>query len=184
MTSSARSLGGALARYALLGLTGLILVWALVVGAGWVTGFRQSVTLPSGMQLSREFDWNRYGRWDLFATNGRTRLARDVEFVCFNDRYVFVRSYERAFTGLYDAETDSRLPVDYSDAMGVSGLDKPGGGCNGYFTGWAGPGLLLDDGRPPFVPPCALRNVDNEALRDRSWFERSCAPGPWPPGRQ
>lgn len=146
--------------------------------------FQESVTLPSGLQLSREFDWNRYGRWDLFAENGRTRLARDVEFVCFNDRYVFVQSYDRGFTGLYDAETDSRLLADYSDAMDISGLDKPGGGCNGYFTGWVGPGFLLDDGRPPFVPPCAWRNVDNEALRDRAWFERPCAPGPWPPERQ
>lgn len=184
MTSGPRSLAGTFARYTLLGLAGLILLWALVAGARWAMSLQEAVTLPNGMQLSREFDWNRHGRWDLFAENGRTRLARDVEFVCFNDRYVFVQSYDRGFTGLYDAETDSRLPVDYSDAMDISGLDKPGGGCNGYFTGWVGPGLLLDDGRPPFVPPCAWRNVDNEALRDRAWFERPCAPDPWPPERQ
>lgn len=145
--------------------------------------FQDSVTLPSGMVLDREFNWTLSGRWDLLATNGRTRLARDVDFVCFNDRYVFAQSHDRAFTGLYDAESDSKVPVDYSDAMDVSGLSKPGAGCDGYYTGWVGPGLLLDDGRPPFVPPCAWRNVDNEALRDRAWFERPCAPGPWPPER-
>lgn len=172
------------ARYMLLGLAGLFLLWALVAGARLAMSYQESVTLPSGMQLRREFDWRHSGRWDLFARNGRTRLARDVEFVCFNDRYVFVRSYERPFTGLYDAETDSRVPVNYSDAMEISGLDKPGGGCNGFFTGWVGPGLLLDNRRPPFVPPCTWRNVDNEALRDRAWLERPCAPGPWPPERQ
>ncbi len=184
MTSGPRSLAGALARYTLLGLAVLILLWVLVASARWAMSFQQTVILPNGMQLGREFDWNRYGRWDLFTTNDRTRLAREVEFVCFNDRYVFVRSHDRAVTGLYDAETDSRVPVDYSNPMDISGLDTPGGSCNGYFTGWVGPGLLLDDGRPPFVPPCAWRNVDNEALRNRAWFERPCAPGPWPPEQQ
>lgn len=178
-----RSLAGKFARYTLLGLAGLILLWAFVAGTRWAMSHQQSVTLPSRMLLSREFDWNRHGRWDLFATNGRARLARDVEFVCFNDRYVFVRSYDRAFTGLYDAETDSKVPVEYSEAMDISGLSKPGGGCSGYYTGWVGPGLLLDDGRHPFVPPCAWRNVENDTLRDRAWFERACAPGPWPPER-
>ncbi|MFD1344555.1 hypothetical protein [Litorisediminicola beolgyonensis] len=175
---------GAFARYTLLGLAGLLLFWALVAGERWAMSFHKSVTLPNGMELGREFDWNRYGRWDLFAENGRTLLARDVEVVCFNDRYVLVQSYDRGFTGLYDAGTDSRLLLDDYDAMDISGLDKPGGGCNGYFTGWVGPGLLLDDGPRPFVPPCAWRNVDTEALRDRAWFERPCAPSPWPPERR
>jgi len=112
VTSWPRSLTGTLARYALLGLAGLVVLWALVAGARWAMSFQESVTLPSGMQLGREFDWDRYGRWDLFATDGRTRLARDVEFLCFNDRYVFVQSYDRAFTGLYEAESGSRVPVD------------------------------------------------------------------------
>ena len=177
MTFRPRSLAGTVARYTLLGLAGLILLWALVAGARWAMSFRESVTLPNGMQFGREFDWNRYGRWDLFAENGRTLLARDVEFVCFNDRYVFVQSYDRGFTGLYDAETDSRLPVDYSQAMAISGLGT-GNGCNGYYTSWIGPGLLYDGNTAPFLPRCASRNLDNEALRDRSWFDRPCDPRP------
>src|SRR5690606_28184938 len=94
----------------------------LAAGGRWAMSFQESVTLPNGMQLGREFDWNRNGRWDLFATNGQTRLARDVESACFNDRYVFVQSYERKSTGLYDAEIDGRVPVDYSQAMAISGL--------------------------------------------------------------
>lgn len=139
--------------------------------------FRESVNLPNGMQLGREFDWNRYGRWDLFATNGKSRLARDVEFVCFNDRYIFVRSYDRESTGLYDAETDSRVPVDYSQAMAISGLSDRNG-CNGYYTSRVGPGLLYEGNTAPFLAWCASRNLDNEALRDRSWFDRPCDAGP------
>ena len=177
MTSGPRSLAGTFARYALLGLAGLLLVWALVAGARWAMSFQESVTLPNGMQLGREFDWNRYGRWDLFATNGQTRLARDLESVCFNDRYVFVQSYERKSTGLYDAETDSRVPVGYSQAMASSGL-RDGNGCNGYYTSWIGPGLLYEGNTAPFLPRCASRNLDNEALRVRSWFDRPCDPRP------
>ena len=152
-------------------------------GADGLTRFQDSVTLPSGMVLRREFNWTLSGRWDLFASDGRTRLARDIEFVCFNDRYVYVQARERGYEGLYDAESDSRLQVEYSEAMDISGLHKDGESCGGYYTGWIGPGLLLDDGRYPFVPPCAWRNIDDDSLRDRDWFERPCAPGSWPPGQ-
>lgn len=177
MTFGLRSLPGMLARYTLLGLSGLFLLWALVAGARWATSFHESMILPSGMQLGREFDWNRYGRWDLFATNGESRLARDVEFVCFNDRYVFVHSKNREYTGLYDAEADSRVAVGYSQAMAISGLSDRNG-CNGYDTSWIGPGLLYDGNTAPFLARCPWRNLDNEALRDRSWFDRPCDLGP------
>lgn len=160
-----------------MGLTALILIWALVAGTRWAMILRDSVTLPNGMVFSREFDWSRYGRWDLFATDGRTRLARDVGLACFNDRYLFVKSYDNEFTGLYDVQTQSKVLLDYPEAMKISGLSKPGGGCDGYYTGWVGPGLLLEDGRYPSVPSCGWRNVGNEELRDREWFNRPCAQG-------
>jgi hypothetical protein len=184
MTSRWRRSLGHVLLYALVGFAVLVLLGLMIGGLRLAMTFRDTAILPNGMALGRQFDWSRDGRWDLFAVNGGTRLARDVELVCFNDRYVFVHSYDRSFTGFYDAETDSRVPVDYTQAMTISGLSRPGEGCDGYYTGWVGPGLLLDDGRPPFVPPCAWRNVDNETLRDRAWFERPCAPGPWPPERQ
>lgn len=177
MTLRRRSSPGILAKYILFCLIGLFLLWALVAGTRWAISFHESVTLPSGMQLGREFDWNRYGRWDLFATNGKSWLARDVEFVCFNDRYVFVHSKNREYTGLYDAEADSRVNVDYSQAMAISGLSV-GNGCNGYYTSWIGPGLLYEGNTAPFLPRCASRNMDNEAHRDRSWFDRPCDPRP------
>lgn len=76
-------------------------------------------------------------------------------------------------------------PVASNRAVALpADLDKPGGGCNGYFTGQVGPGLPLDDGLPPFLPPCAWRRVVKDALRDLTWFERSFAPGLWSPERQ
>ena len=137
--------------------------------------------LPNGMALESEFNWALSGRVDLFATDGRTRLALNVEFVCFNDRYVYVQSYERAFSSLYDADIDGKVDgLDYSEAMSLSGLSLPGGGCNGYYTGWVGPGLMFDGARVPHAPSCEWRNLDNEALRQREWFDRPCTPGNWP----
>ncbi len=158
----------------MLGAVGLFSLWALVAGARWATGFQDSVALPNGMQLVREFDWSRHGRWTLLATDGKRALVRTVEFNCFNDRYIFVRSYDGAMDGLYDAKTDGRLPMEYSEAMNVSDLRDIRGGCNGYLTGWLGPELLLKDGRKPFVLPCAWRNIGNAALLDRTWFDRPC----------
>jgi hypothetical protein len=138
---------------------------------------RDQVTLPNGMVLIRSFDWSRSGRNDLLATNGVDTLARDIEGICFDDRYVLVQSYDWQSTGLYDAETNGRVRMDYAEAMRMSGLSH-GNGCNGYYTSWIGPGLLYEGNTAPFLPRCTSRNLDNEALRDRSWFDRPCDPRP------
>ena len=139
--------------------------------------FQETVTLPNRMVFAREFDWNRYGRWDLFATDGKTRLARGVESICFNDRYVWVSSYKTEGTGLYDAETDARLDDDgNSKAMLASGLSG-GNGCNGYYTAMIGPGLLSEGNKSPFLPLCKSLNLNNPVLTHHAWFERPCNPG-------
>lgn len=144
---------------------------------GWTSRFRDQVMLPNGMVLVRSFDWSRSGRNDLLATNGVDTLARDIEGICFDDRYVLVQSYDWQSTGLYDAETDGRVRMDYAEAMRMSGLSH-GSGCDGYYTRWVGPGLLYDGNTAPFLPSCSVRNVENEALRDRNWFDRPCDSGP------
>lgn len=154
-------------------LAGALLI---IVTLGWTSRFRDQVTVPNGMVLVRSFDWSRSGRNDLLATNGASILARDIEGICFNDRYVFVQSYDRQSAGLYDAEIDRRVRVDYAEAMTISGLSH-GSGCNGYYTSWVGPGLLYDGNAAPFLPSCASRNIENEALGDHSWFDRPCDPG-------
>jgi len=148
----------------------------IIVTLGWTSRFRDQVTLPNGMVLVRSFDWSRSGRNDLLATNGVDTLARDIEGICFDDRYVLVQSYDWQSTGLYDAETDGRVRMDYAEAMRMSGLSH-GSGCDGYYTRWVGPGLLYDGNAAPFLPSCASGNVENEALRDRNWFDRPCDPG-------
>jgi len=152
----------------------VVLLFMSILGS--VSRFRDQVILPNGMVLVRSFDWSRSGRDDLLATDGVSALARDIEGVCFNDRYIWVLSYRPEDTGLYDAEIDARLDsVGYPDAMAISGLSE-GNGCNGYYTGMVGPGLLYDGNALPFLHPCGWQNLDNPALTHRDWFERPCDP--------
>lgn len=112
----------------------------------------QSVTLPNGMVLARAVDWTLSGRHDLVVANGRIPVVRDVETVCFNDRYVWVQSREAGSTGLCDAAAGAKLDsLDYPDAMKASGLNG-GSGCGGYYLGMVGPGLLYDGNEAPFLP--------------------------------
>lgn len=151
------------------------LIWVVLATVHRVAGTGDSVTLPNGMMFRREFDWALGPSAVLVATDGRTVLAREVEFACFNDRYVHVVSYLRAHSGLYDAEVDAMVP---SDGMSVSGLRAPDGGCNGYYTGWVGPELILGGAKAPYLPPCGWRNTGNSQLKNRVWFGRACAAVP------
>lgn len=147
---------------------------ALIVVARWIDSMQRSVTLPNGMVLARSFDWTLAGRDDLLAAEGGPVVARDIEAVCFADRYVWAWSRDRARTGLYDAATGARLDgLDYPEAMDVSGLGG-GSGCGGYYLAMIGPGLLYDGNEAPFLPSCAWRNAGDETLEDRGWFDRPC----------
>ena len=158
---------------------GVLVCSVLLIGfARWLTRYDDSVTLPNGMIIRRELDFSGTERDDMFASDGRTKLARDIEFVCFNDRYVKVLGYERTSSGLYDGATQSKVPqLRYDEVYAESGLGGNRRACNGYFIGMLGPGLLYDGMRLPFLPLCAWRNMDNPTLSDRSWFERPCDEG-------
>lgn len=146
----------------------LVFIQLCVSTAFWLTRYNDSVTLPNGMILRREFDFQWTERGDLYAADGGTLLARDVEFVCFDDRYVQAGR-------LFDAETGG--PVAFEDRPEINeghGLRAGRGGCNGYYTGMLGPGLLYDGLEAPFLPPCEWRNFDNPTLKDRAWLNRPC----------
>lgn len=164
-------------RWLLIGLAGLGLLWTLFAAAHNFTSAPRSVTLPNGMMFKRDFGWAGARRADLLATDGRTVLARDVEFACFNDRYVHVLSYQRASSGLYDGTINGRVNVGL-EAEALNGLYSAAGECNGYYAGLFGPDLMFDGAQRPFLPPCTSRNVTNQGLRDRAWFGRACAPDP------
>ncbi|MCA3458024.1 MAG: hypothetical protein IOC92_07450 [Rhodobacter sp.] len=133
------------------------------------------VVLPNGMIIKRGVDPAQPYSGDLFTKDGATRLARDLEGICFNDRYVWVYSYDRSQSGLFDAEKDARLDgLSHDEAFTVSGLGGNRQACNGYYTGMVGPGLLYDGNTSPHLPSCNARNIDNPTLQDRSWFDRPC----------
>lgn len=138
--------------------------------------FNASVTLPNGAVLKRQFEFPNSERDDMFASDGRTLLARDVEGVCFDDRYVELYSKERGQGGLYDGRAGRWAPRQQTAReIGLSSRN----GCNGYFTGMLGPGLLYDAAESPHLPPCSWRNFERPGLADRSWFERPCQ-NDWP----
>lgn len=166
------------------GLSVLGLALLAVATGGWLTRYNDRVTLPNGFILKREFELWFDDRDDMFAADGRTVLARDVEFLCFNDSFAWLTSYERGHAGLYDAATQSRVRRGkFEEMLEKSGLQVQGKTCNGYFTAMLGPGLLYDDGpESPFLPRCSRRNLGNAALSDRSWLERPCRADDWPTG--
>lgn len=149
----------------------------LLAAIGHALRFNDHLELPNGMIAKRQFDFTRSGRDDLFAADGSTRLARSVEFVCFDDRFVYATSYEPTEGGIFDGQTGGRIKRrDYEAfvaSSGTSSLFPKGKTCDGYYTGMLGPGLLYGYD-PPFQPSCDWRNLDNPSLRDRSWFDRPC----------
>lgn len=166
-----------LAKITVIMVAASLVLWFFLASFHWFRSFQYNVTLPNGMNLQHNFDFTINGRDDLVASKGHAVLARDVEFVCFNDRYVWVSSFRSEDTGVYNAETDQKVASsNHADAMEISGLSGRGG-CNGYYRSYVGPGLLYDGKVAPFLPRCASRNLDNEALRDRSWFDRPCDHG-------
>jgi hypothetical protein len=146
-------------------------VFQVSLARGWRASDR--VILPNGLIIMRASGQGAAA--DLFAKDGESRLARELEFVCFNDRYVWVYSYDRKETGLFDAETQARVDgLGLIEALSVSGLGGSNQACNGYYSAMVGPGLLYDGNTSPHLPACSQRNMGNTTLQDRSWFDRPC----------
>ncbi len=147
----------------------LLLLWS-VRGVPWIIDYyTASVTLPNGMVIKRQVSFPLKERSDLFAADGRTRLARDIEFVCFDDRWV------EADGGLFDGLTGRRVDSEaYDRTLDESGLEDRHGYCNGYYTDMLGASHLYDGNKWPSLPPCDWRNTANNSLRNRAWLDRPC----------
>lgn len=181
MPAFLRLLGKALFWYAV-AMVAVFCLWFALATPTCLSQFTDHATLPNGMVLKREFNFTRYGRDAMFASDRRTPLAREIEAICFNDRFVKVLSCQRTYSGLYDRATSSRVRRDdqgeYDRLLRYTGLTA-GHGCNGYYTGMIGPELLYDGNRAPFLPPCAWRNPANTTLKLRDWFDRLCDDDPF-----
>jgi hypothetical protein len=135
------------------------------------------LVMPNGSIITRPFYI--YPFWplpSLYAKDGKTLLAKDIEFICFNDNFVKVSSYDNNYSGIYDAQGNFDLPnIDDFEEGRISGLSVKGKTCNGYYTGMIGPGMFFEGNEWPFLPPCEWRNFENLSLQDLSWFDRPCA---------
>lgn len=146
----------------------------LVLIAGPALRFNDRVTLPNGFVLKRQFNFTRYGRHDLFAANGTDTLSKNIEFVCFDDRFVQAISKDRSQTGLFDATTQTRVsPKNHPEIYQGDGLKSTRVACNGYYTGMIGPSFLYEASRSP-NPQCAWVNHENPALQNDLWMARPC----------
>ncbi|MEM1315801.1 MAG: hypothetical protein AAGI51_14685, partial [Pseudomonadota bacterium] len=171
-------------RLALLTLAAIVVFMIvnglLYAGGMYVIRFGDAVRLPNGMEARRQFDWNHRERWDLYSVDGRRRLVKGIDFVCFNDRYV--EASASGCGGLFDSEIDGRVEgLTPREEARISGL---GGGrfrsCNGYYTSVVGPGLLLPTGRKHMRPGCDRRNPEGPLRRNREWLDKPCNNRPFP----
>lgn len=159
--------------YEFLCVTIVTLYIALMLVA-MVSYFNDSYVLPNKMVVKRVFDFTLSGRPDLFAADGHTLLARDLDMMCFNDRYIEV--FAETGGGLIDGETNLRVPRQYG--KDVSGLHRGPFSCNGYYIGWVGASLLYERNPDPLVVSCNWRNFSNPNLKNLAWFEkRRCRSG-------
>lgn len=154
--------------------------WVLCLTVMW---FSDSYVLPNGMIVKREFSYS-YSEWskevsDLYAADGKTRLATDIQGMCFNDRYVSV--FVRDSCKLFDGTMDRPVPLSVTELQEPTGLAGKGdNSCNGYYTDWINARFLYQWTSESIVPPCSWRNFANPDLKDRDWLEkRPCGPQDW-----
>lgn len=132
------------------------------------------VTLPNGFILSeiRPLFGERHD--DLLTADGKRTLSTDIEFVCFDDRFVYVSPRTRGQGGLFDGNVQARVsPENHPEIWLRGGLKYGRKACNGYYTAVLGAGLLYGKD-PPFQPSCRHVNRTNKALKDLTWFDRPC----------
>lgn len=151
-------------RKVLLVFLGVFSLWAVTV---WIRLLPPETVLPNGFVIRGN---------DVVLWPGGKEIANDdVDFICFDDRYLWILTI-RGGSLLLDAQTLRR--VDQGDGYRLidpSGLRTSGVACNGYYTSMNGPGLLHDGARFPFLPDCRYVNHANPALRDKAWLNRPCA---------
>ena len=155
-----------------IGMTASNRIFALLVAlAGFASVFLwwqvPTTVLPSGLVLRGD---------DLFAKEGATLLATDIEFLCFDDRYVIVGTRRGGPGGIFDKDGNAQMSLESRPEIFMPGGLKFGRrACNGYYTSMVGPRLLVAGNRPPFLPNCTSVNRENAALKDQSWLNRPCA---------
>ena len=132
--------------------------------------------MPNGSVIYRPFETRQFrGEYSLYAKDGKNLLAKNIEFICFNDNYVEVISYDQGGGSIFGAQVKLAAPnLDYYEALEISGLSGNRKACNGYYTAIIGPSFFFEGNKWPFLPSCDSRNFENLTLKDRTWFDRPC----------
>ena len=143
-------------------IAGLVVTWIFVATRPMET------VLPNGFVIR--------GNSTVLSADRRTVLRDNVEFMCFDDRFLFVTLLSAGKGALFDNQTGGQVDHDGHPALHAPGRLLYGPkSCNGYHAEMNGPGLLHDDGKWPFLPSCRGLNRDDPRLKDRAWLDRPCA---------
>ena len=148
-------------------LLALLVVAVALAVTIWINLLPPETVLPNGFVIRGN---------DVVLWPGGKEIANDdVDFICFDDRYLWVLS-KQGWSELLDSQTlRSWHQTNGPKLIDPSGLRTSGVACNGYYTSMNGPGLLHDGGRFPFLPECKYVNHENPALKDKAWLNRPCA---------
>ena len=105
------------------------------------------VELPNRAILIRTFEWGRWTRVDARLSLFGEPLARDIEYICFDDRAIHGYTLTGgSFVWLGgDAPVVHGRDANYFDVWNESGLSPPGERCVGYFGKYVGGELLISN---------------------------------------
>ncbi|MCE2748086.1 MAG: hypothetical protein LW715_04690 [Rhodobacter sp.] len=111
--------------------------------------YTKNATFPNGAVLSRNFDWQKGSRGDLYTANG-VLIARDVDLLCWNEMAITGIGERQRFIWL-SGEHDPVYGSDprFAAAEMASGLVKPQqSGCGGTIKPFVNAEFVLTNLRP------------------------------------
>ena len=110
--------------------------------------YTENATFPNGAVLSRNFDWQKGSRGDLYTADG-VLIARDVDLLCWNEMTIAGIGERQRFiwlSGEHDPVygNDPRFPA----VEMASGLVKPHLTCSGFLNMVVNAEFVLSNLRP------------------------------------
>lgn len=111
--------------------------------------YTKNATFPNGAVLSRNFDWQKGSRGDLYTADG-VLIARDVDLLCWNEMAITGIGERQRFIWL-SGEHDPVYGSDprFAAAEMASGLVKPQqSGCGGTIKPFVNAEFVLTNLRP------------------------------------
>ena len=148
------------------------LFWLALAFTAWVvlSSYTQSVEMPNGAILAYRPDLTYEIRRDLFRPNEFRPVIRDIEQICYNDRAIWVTTFEDKgyIWASLEADPVETRSTRFNQVLARTGLETEEYSCNGYYRGFLGAGLLVS-GDCPVIPDLHRKSL-------RGFEESLCGP--------